>query len=102
MGDGGTDGGPASANVDFGALSGALERHEYPTTNEALLDALGDRELAVAGETRTLASVLGPERGVTYDSADEVRRAVANVVAAEPVGRRRDGPGGRRRTGRRG
>lgn len=74
------------AGVDFGPLSAALERHDYPTTNEELLAAVGDYELELPEETATLADVLESHEGVTYDSAAEVRRAVANVVAAESVG----------------
>lgn len=72
--------------VDFGSLSRALERHDYPTTNEELLDEFGDHELEFPDGNEALAEVLSAHEGVTYESADEVREAVVNVATSEPVG----------------
>ena len=72
--------------VDFGSLSGALERHDYPTTNEQLLDEFGEHELELPDGNETLAEVLSAHKGVTYESADEVREAVVTVATSEPVG----------------
>ena len=72
--------------VDFGSLSRALERHDYPATNEELLDKFGEHELEFPNGSETLEGVLSAHEGVTYESADEVREAVVNVATAEPVG----------------
>ena len=72
--------------VDFGSLSRALEHHDYPTTNEELLDEFGEHELEFPDGSETLAEVLSAHEGVTYESPEEVRDAVVNVVTSEPAG----------------
>ena len=75
-----------SDTVDLGSLSRALERHDYPATNEELLDEFGEHELELPDGNETLVEVLGAHEGVTYESADEVREAVVTVSTSEPVG----------------
>lgn len=79
--------------LDFGPLSRELADHEFPTANEELLDAFGEYEIGHPDGAATLAEVLGSHDGVTYESAEEVRDAVYNVVTAEPVGKGYDRDG---------
>lgn len=79
--------------VEFGGLVTALENHEYPTTQEQLLEEYGEEELDLADGEASLSSVLA-EREVAdeqdtieYDSADEVQQAVLNMVGDRAVGR---------------
>ncbi|MFC6758216.1 MULTISPECIES: DUF5789 family protein [Haloarcula] len=79
--------------VEFGGLLTALENHDYPTTQEQLLEEYGDEELDLAEGEESLSSVLA-EREVAeeqdtieYDSPDEVQQAVLNMVGDQAVGR---------------
>ncbi len=79
--------------VEFGGLLTALENHDYPTTQEELLDEYGDEELDLAEGEQTLSSVLAErevaaeEDTIEYDSPDEVQQAVLNMVGDRAVGR---------------
>lgn len=79
--------------VEFGGLMAALENHDYPTTQERLLAEYGDETLDLADGGETLSSVLAEkemaEEGseIEYESADEVRQAVLNMVGDRAVGR---------------
>lgn len=74
------------SGVDFGPLSEALESESYPLTNEELLDRHGDQEVSHAGGTASLREMLG-ELDDEYESAEEVRQAVFNMIGEESVGR---------------
>ena len=74
--------------VDLGPLAEELKAHDYPTTNETLVEEFGDRELVLADGSETLREVLGETPDdETYDSAEEVRQMIFNMVGAEAVGR---------------
>lgn len=84
--------------VDFGSLADELERLEYPVENGELLEEYGDRELDLESGSQTLRTVLGPQEGTTYESADGVRQAVFTMVGDGAVGR--EGYSDRGETGR--
>jgi hypothetical protein len=77
--------------VDFGGLMDQLRDHDYPTTQETLLEEYGDAELDLADGSETLESVLAEqsESGgeIEYESADAVQQAVLNMVGDRAVGR---------------
>jgi hypothetical protein len=73
--------------VELGDLAGALERHDYPTTNEELVADLGDRELDLPEGKTTLRETLGPQSDTTYESPEEVEQAILNMVGQDAVGR---------------
>lgn len=73
--------------VDFGDLRGDLEDEEYPLSQGALLDRYGDRELEISSGTRTVREVLSDLGERDYESVDDVRQAVLNMVGEEAVGR---------------
>ena len=80
--------------VEFGDLAAELEDHEYPATRDELVAEYGDYELHMGGGTETFGAVLGREGDATgsddeqeFESAEEVRQAVFNLVGSEAVGR---------------
>ena len=79
--------------VEFGDLQEALENHDYPTTQEQLVEEYGDETLDLADGGETLSSVLAEkemaeeQEHIEYESADEVRQAVLNMVGDRAVGR---------------
>lgn len=84
-----SDGESREQGVEFGDLSAALEDHDYPTTQERLLEEYGDERLDLADGEVTLSSVLAEREAATveYDSPDEVHQAVLNMVGDRAVGR---------------
>jgi len=50
-----------------------LEEHEYPTTTDELVEALGDREATVRGSRRSIGDLLAPVDDETHESAADVR-----------------------------
>lgn len=75
--------------VEFGELDDELDAVDYPVSLSELLDAHGDAELDLKGEKRSLAELLAPLESDTFESADEVRQSVLNMVDSEAIGRER-------------
>ena len=79
--------------VEFGDLKAALQDHDYPTTQENLLEAYGDETLDLAEGGETLSSVLAEremaeeQEHIEYESAEEVHQAVLTMVGDRAVGR---------------
>lgn len=75
--------------VDIGSLAEELEDHSYPATNEELLSEYGDHEVDLMDGSKSVEDILGKIDGEeqTYDSADEVRQMIYNMVGADAVGR---------------
>jgi len=79
--------------VEFGGLMDALENHDYPTTQETLIDEYGDATLDLADGEETLSSVLAEqeetsdEETIEYESPDDVHQSVLNMVGDRAVGR---------------
>ncbi|THE66714.1 hypothetical protein D8Y22_00895 [Salinadaptatus halalkaliphilus] len=74
--------------VDVGALDDELESHDYPTSQDDLLEEYGDREVVMGDETMTLEELIGPMGEDEYESADEVEQAIMNMVSDEAIGRK--------------
>lgn len=75
--------------VDIGSLADELEEHSYPTTTSELVDEYGDYEVELPDGTESFGEILGGLEGedAKYDSADEVRQMIYNMVGSEAVGR---------------
>ena len=73
--------------IDFGSLDDDLDRLDYPVTTVELLDAYGDRTLALESGTTTLAEALDPMGTQTFESSDAVREAIYTMVGDDAVGR---------------
>jgi len=74
-------------------LTDALADHDYPTTQEQLLEEYGDETLDLTDGEETLSSVLAEkeladeQEHIEYESAGEVHQAVLNMVGDRAVGR---------------
>lgn len=77
--------------IDFGELDEMLEQQDYPVTTDELLDEYGEDEIEHSNGTTTLRDILGPleQENHTYESAEEVRQMVFNMIGTEAVGRDR-------------
>jgi len=64
----------------LGDLDDALETHDYPTTNAALVEAYGEYEVEIRDGWDPLEELLERDDEEPYDSADDVRRHVLGVV----------------------
>lgn len=75
--------------VDIGSLADELDDHSYPATNEEVLSEYGDHEVDLMDGSKSVEEILGTVDGQeqTYDSADEVRQMIYNLVGADAVGR---------------
>lgn len=82
-------GGSREMGVDIGPLADELEAHSYPATTDELVSEYGDHEIEMSGSTRTLQDVLGGEEFADqeYQSAEDVRQMILNMVGDEAVGR---------------
>ena len=76
--------------VDFTALNPVLEELEYPRTKAELLDAIGSQTVE-----RTNADPIGIDElfaGTgedTFETPDDVRQSILNLMPKESVGRQR-------------
>ncbi len=74
--------------IEFGDLTSKLEEHEYPTTCEDLLEDCGDHVVELPNGAATVREVLGVLPTVTYESPEDVRQGVFNLVDSHAIGRR--------------
>ena len=89
-----TDDASREQGIEFGHLYQALEDHDYPTTRDELVAEYGDHELDTGGGSESFATVLkqlgnetGDDQTYQFESAEEVRQAVFNLIGSEAVGR---------------
>jgi hypothetical protein len=81
--------------IEFGQLKEKLASHDYPATGDELLEAYGDFELELPGGSATLREILGKRQSeeegddddVEYESADDVRQSIHNMVGSDAIGR---------------
>lgn len=80
--------------IEFGALKAALAAHDYPAEGDELVAEYGDFELELPGGSSTFGEILGKRHGegdasddIQYESADDVRQSIHNMVGSEAVGR---------------
>ena len=64
----------------LGDLDEALKSHDYPATTDELVEAYGDYELETQGGKRLLEDVLSSTEDQTYDSAEDVRRRILELI----------------------
>lgn len=72
--------------IDFGPLADDLEASTYPLTTDELLERYGEETVSYADGNETLRQLLGPLDD-EYDSVEEVRQAVFNMVSEGAEGR---------------
>jgi len=73
--------------VEFGPLDDELENEEYPMEKDEVVERYGDYELDLEDGEVTVREVLEPLGETSYESADEVRQGILNMVGDEAVGR---------------
>ncbi len=74
--------------VELGDLGAKLDDHEYPATQDELLEAYGDEELDMEDEAVTFQELLEPLNEDEYGSANEVTEAILTMVGDEAIGRK--------------
>ena len=74
--------------VELGDLREHLEGHEYPASQDELLETYGDEELELESTTVTFGELISPLNEDEYDSYDEVETAIMNMVGDEAIGRK--------------
>ena len=65
----------------LGDLDGVLANHDYPVTTEELIDAYGDTEILTQDGTESLEEVLTDTGNQTFDSPDEVRARIRDLIS---------------------
>lgn len=73
--------------IEFGDLSEALERLDYPADLSAVRREVGDHELELPDGTTTVSEALDGLQGETFESPEDVLATVKNMVGGEAVGR---------------
>lgn len=73
--------------VSFDTLNDALETVNYPIAASTLIEEYGDREVSHANGTATVREILEPSGEESYESADEVRQSILNMLGEEAEGR---------------
>ncbi|GAA0247886.1 hypothetical protein ACFFQF_06515 [Haladaptatus pallidirubidus] len=74
--------------VELGELSDELDEHDYPASSDDLVEEYGDYEIEYPNGSERFEEVIGP-LNETYESADDVRQSIFNMVDSEAVGRQR-------------
>jgi len=74
--------------VDLGDVQETLTNVTYPIGHDELLDAHGDEEIEMSGNTTTLEELIGPLNEDEYRDYDEVEGAIMNMVGDEAIGRK--------------
>ncbi|AGB17185.1 hypothetical protein Halru_2604 [Halovivax ruber XH-70] len=74
--------------VELGELGTKLEEHDYPASQDELLEAYGEEEVKMDEETTTFQELLEPFNEDGYESAAEVEQAIVTMVGDEAIGRK--------------
>ena len=74
--------------VEFGDLSTKLKDHEYPASQDELLDAYGDEQLEMGEQSITFEELIGPLNEDRYRDYEEVEQAMMNMVSDDAIGRK--------------
>lgn len=75
------DDAPDAAEGDSDAvLHERLREHDYPASADELVEHYGDYEVEPTGDSKRLHDVLSAASGETYQSADEVRTRIDELL----------------------
>lgn len=75
--------------LEFGDFGDDLEDESYPLSKAELLEKYGDRRIEHANGSDAIREIVSNESDEVYESADDVREALLNMVGSEAVGRER-------------
>lgn len=73
--------------IDFGEFGEALQSMDYPVDCDAVVAEWGDHELDLPKGSERVGDALGPLGDESFESPEELRRAVLTMVDADAVGR---------------
>lgn len=82
-----TDTNDREMGIEWGDLNNDLEMYEYPASTDELVEEFGDRELGLPQGTEMFRETLEPVGDETYESAEDVRQMIYNMIGSEAVGR---------------
>ena len=75
--------------VDFGDINPALERLSYPLSVAAFVDECGDRSIErTNADPITVGELFDGTGEDTFESPEEVRQSLLNLMPADSVGRK--------------
>ncbi|WP_255169153.1 DUF5789 family protein [Natrononativus amylolyticus] len=74
--------------VELGELGTQLQNHDYPASQDELLEAYGDETIDLASDETSFGELLEPLNEDEYASYDEVEQAIMNMVGDEAIGRK--------------
>ncbi|MFP8889680.1 hypothetical protein ACLI4U_07895 [Natrialbaceae archaeon A-CW2] len=74
--------------VELGSLKADLEDHDYPISQDHLLEEHGDIEVEMGEETASVEELIAPLNEDEYASYDEVEGSVMNMVSDDAIGRK--------------
>ena len=74
--------------VEFGELADQIASHEYPATSDDLIDEYGRYEVEVPNGTQTLQDLFQPLQAEEFESPEDARQAVFNMVDDRAIGRK--------------
>lgn len=72
---------------DLTAVESALADLSYPATGEAVVEAVGERELATADRTYTVGDLISDSGRVRFDSPETIRARLARPTVARALRR---------------
>jgi hypothetical protein len=68
---------------ELNELDEALEAHDYPITPDELIESHGDYRIESSGGSKSIEEIFAPIDDDTYDSAEEVRDRVLELLHRE-------------------
>ncbi|WP_336346071.1 DUF5789 family protein [Halalkalicoccus ordinarius] len=74
--------------IDFGSLAQQLEEHEYPATNDELVEQYGESVLIFQNGEQTLREVFEAMATESFNSPRDARQAIFNGVNEQAIGRK--------------
>jgi hypothetical protein len=74
--------------VEFGDLADRIASHNYPATSADFVDEYGEYEVEFPAGTQTLQNLFEPLQGETFDSPNDARQAILNMVDERAIGRK--------------
>ncbi|RQG95346.1 DUF5789 family protein [Natrarchaeobius chitinivorans] len=74
--------------IEFGELASQIEEQSYPITNDELVEEHGEHVIEFSNGTESIRDILGSVANETYESPNEARQALFNMVSSRAIGRR--------------
>jgi hypothetical protein len=76
--------------VEFGSIESVFEEASYPVTAAELVEQFGDREIGrTSAEPIAIRDLFADVGNQSFDSDEELRQGMLNMMPADSVGRQR-------------